>query len=101
MFAIGARKPFLHNGKLLRASTLFLHCVTVTPTHPHLPCRHTFPRPAVLHAGLRIIEAVVVSLTSPIIEGLALHGGHVEVVALKERSARALLLLKPADLGNL
>ena len=99
--SISARTAFLHNRKLLRASTLFLHCVTVIPTHPHLPCRHTFPRSAVLHAGLRIIEAVVVSLTSPIIEGLALHRCHVEVVALEERPARTLLLVKPADLGNL
>lgn len=43
--------------------------------------RCSFMWSAVLHAGLRIIEAVVVALAAPVIEGLALHGGHVEVIA--------------------
>lgn len=55
---------------------------------------------AVLHARSEVLEAVGVPLASPVIEGLTLHGGHVEEVTGEEGTARSLVSRKPADLGD-
>lgn len=41
----------------------------------------TFSWAAVLHAGATVLEAIGVPHAATIIEGLTLHGGHVEEVA--------------------
>lgn len=58
-------------------------------------------RTAVLLARGEVLEAVVIALAAAVVEGLALHGGHIEEVAQVHSTARALLHRKPADLGNL
>lgn len=64
-------------------------------------CLLTFLWTAVLLARGEVLEAVGIALAATIVEGLTLHGGHVEEVAQVEGAARSLLLGKPADLGNL
>ncbi len=60
----------------------------------------TFSWTAVLHARGEVLEAIGVALAAPVVEGLTLHGGHVEEVAGKEGTAGSLLFRKSADLGN-
>lgn len=55
----------------------------------------------VLHARHLVLEAVLVALTATVDKLLTLHGGHVEEVAPVHGTAGALLLLEPADLGDL
>lgn len=61
----------------------------------------TFLWAAVLHAGVEVIEVVGVARAAAEREGLTLHGGHVEEVAVKEAPAGSLVSAEPADLRNL
>ena len=61
----------------------------------------TFSWTAVLLAGGEVFEAVGIALAATVIKGFALHGGHVEEVALKEGPSRSLLFREPANLGDL
>jgi len=61
----------------------------------------TFFWTAVLHASGEVLEAVGVPPAAPVVKGLTLHSGHVEVVAGEEGTAVPLQFRKPADLGNL
>lgn len=55
----------------------------------------------VLHARHLVLEAVLVALTAAVDKLLTLHGGHVEEVTPENGPAMTLLLLEPADLGDL
>lgn len=57
-------------------------------------------RAAVLLAGGQVLEAVGVAQAAAVVEGLALHGGHVEEVLPQQGPARTHLLGEPADLGD-
>lgn len=61
----------------------------------------TFFGAAVLHTRGVVLEAIEVPLAATVIEGLTLHGGHVEEVAGEEATTGSLLFRKPADLGDL
>lgn len=72
---------------------------SLTVDFDHSP--HTFVWSTVLHARHLVLEAVLVALTATVDKLLTLHGGHVEEVAPVHGTAGALLLLEPADLGDL
>lgn len=60
----------------------------------------TFLRAAVLFAGGQVLEAVGVAEAAAVVEGLALHGGHVEEVLPQQGTTRTHLLGESADLGD-
>lgn len=60
----------------------------------------TFLRAAVLAAGGQVLEAVGVAQAAAVVEGLALHGSHVEEVLPVQGTARTHLLGESADLGD-
>lgn len=60
----------------------------------------TFRRSAIFHTLLKAQKLVVIALTTTIIEGLTLHGGHIEEITLEEATAGPLFLLKTTDLGD-